>query len=96
MRPNATPTKARLPESPKKKTANLINSEKLREQMKRCRVPKVAERFGTSKSKVDSNLDDECLNPQMATKRAFERKIELAKRMRDPLTYPSSLETIES
>ena len=73
-----------------------MGAEQLREQMKRCRVPHVTERFGTSKSKVDSNLDDECLNPVMASKRAFQRKIELAARMLDPLTYPSSCETIES
>ena len=49
--------------------------------MKKCRVPEMHERFGTSRSKVDSNLDDECLNPKMASKRAYERKVELAKRM---------------
>ena len=96
VRPSATPTKARLPERPQHKTVEHMTSHKLKARMKLCVVPKITEQFGASSAKVDSNLDNEWMNPLTSQKRAIERRKELEHRMENPLTYPSANETIES
>ena len=43
-----------------------MNSKRLNDAMKQCKVPNMYEHFGSTKGKVDSGLDSEELNPKLA------------------------------
>ena len=57
--------------------------------------PKIKVITGQAKSKVDSGLDEPQLNYYVSEDRRKKREKELAKRRKNPLTYPAKNETLQ-
>ena len=69
-------------------------SKQLNEVFAQCFVPKMHRIYGKPKSRIDTGLDSYLLNYHIAGARSKTRDEELAKRMKNPLTYPTEGEKL--
>ena len=70
------------------------NSKQLNEIFAQCIVPKMHRIYGKPKSRVDTGLDSYLLNYHIAEARSKTRDEEIAKRKKNPLTYPTKDEKL--
>ena len=70
------------------------NSKQLNEIFAQCIVPKMHRIYGKPQSRVDTGLDSYLLNYHIAEARSKTRDVEIAKRMKNPLTYPTKDEKL--
>ena len=70
------------------------NSKQLHDIFAQCILPKMHRVYGKPRPKVDTGLDSYLLNYHIAEARSKTREEEIAKRKKNPLTYPTKDETL--
>ena len=70
------------------------NSKQLNDIFAQCIMPKMHRIYGKPQSKVDTGLDSYLHNYHIAEARSKTRDEEMAKRKKNPLTYPTKGEKL--